>query len=356
MLPSIRTSLAAGTSALMILGGTFLLPGVAVAVAPSASDTVTVTAEPTDQPSATPAPVIAPTPAETSTPVDPGPAAPTMPPSTQAAVPTPTAAPNPSVTRITVSTPSSVGTEFAIVGARPTTKMLGYAAVGSAITITDTSGTVLGTGNANGDTGLWTASLTYPDEAYNIQTVIITAVRFGVVEDVLEHSFRLAPLDMEPPTVTTPAAGTTVSGPGQSVPVSFSGTGVAGARLQLFQLPFAGIRLDQLDGDQIPTTIGETTVAADGSWTLTAVVAVGEYSFSAVQGLYAENPDPQNPFRSSSSPIEYRDLFVTSSDAAAAELPETGTPSPALGTVAFLLMCAGAAGMFAARRLRTTSA
>jgi hypothetical protein len=360
MLPFTRRSLTMSTSVLLILGGAVLLPTASVAAEPAASPTSTPAATSAPAPAKTAAPTPAPeaTPSAPETvaevapaPVNPAPTAPAAAPE-----PTPAAIPNPSGTRITVSSPSVPGSKGGVVGTRPNTTFLGYAAPGSSITITDPAGAVLATGITRPE-GVWSLSFVSSDEAYGIQTVTITAVWSGMVDDVLEYRYRLAPLNMEGPTISTPAApSTTVQGPGPTVPVTFAGTGVPGALVAVFQLPFLGIQLDDLDGHQDTVTIGETTVGADGTWTFSALMAPGEYSVSAAQGLYAENPDPDSPFRSASWSIEYRDLIVVSTDDAASELPETGGSSPLLGAFSLLLMGTGATGILAARRQRRLAA
>lgn len=361
MLPFTRKSLAMGASALVIFGGAILLPTASIAAEPGAEPTANPAATSAPTPAETAAPTSAPEPAptapETVAPVAPAAPEPVAPLPTETAPaaapePTPTAVPNPSGTRITVSSPSLPGTYRGVVGSRPQTTFVGYAAPGSSITITDKAGTVLGTGTTRPE-GVWSISFMTSDEAYGIQTVVITAVWSGMVDDVLEYTYRLTPLPIDGPTISTPAAPTTtVRGPAATVPVTFSGTGIPNAIVSVFQLPFLGVQLDDLDGDQVKTSFGETTVAADGTWSFTALVSPGEYSISAAQGLYAENPDPESPFRYASSAIEYRDLIVISTDGAATALPETGSSSPLLAGFSLLLMGAGTAGILITRRQR----
>jgi hypothetical protein len=358
MLPFTRRTLTMSTSVLLILGGAVLLPTASIAAEPAAHPTSTPAATsapaPAETAAPTPTPEATPSAPETVAEVAPEPVNPVPAPTAPAAAPepTPAAIPNPSGTRITVSSPSVPGTKGGVVGTRPNTTFLGYAAPGSSITITDPAGAVLATGITRPE-GVWSLSFVSSDGAYGIQTVIITAVWSGVVDDVLEYRYRLAPLNMEGPTISTPAApSTTVRGHGPTVPVTFAGTGVPGALVSVFHLPFLGIQLEDLDGHQDPVTIGETTVTADGTWTFSALMAPGEYSVSAAQGLYAEDPDPDSPFRSASWSIEYRDLIVVSTDDAADELPETGGSSPMLGAFSLLLMGTGATGILVGKRQR----
>jgi hypothetical protein len=265
--------------------------------------------------------------------------------------PDPTDPPNPDDTQITLrgnGDPERYETRerFFIVGeAGPLTE----------IRVLDQAGNLIAFDYSDSD-GTFYLAVTYPQDAYTKQTVTVTSSFEGDLISSVQTSFNLTPPTMEMVGLSSPAAGQTVTGPGALIDVPFTGTGVAGARVEVLGYPFAGVREAGLDGDYAPEIVHDTVVGSDGTWATTLQLEPGAYSFKARQMLDAPASSPYFPYLGFDWGVEYRDLYVTSSTPSGATLPETGAPSSTLPTLSMLLLGAGTAGMLIARRRSEQSA
>ncbi|WP_143785294.1 hypothetical protein [Okibacterium fritillariae] len=369
MTPFARKSLAACSGLLLIAGSSALLPGAALAAdagdavisvvdvpevvpsaGPASSAESTATAEgivePSTEPTAapTPEPVVEPFAAPSPTPtVEPAPApAPTEDPAPVA----PQADPVLEEIPITVRSPNLAGWNGPIVAPRRF-EISGNAVSNAVVTISDANGVVLATVQASASAlGDWRTSVSYPEDAYTNQTIVITASAPGWADGRFEQSFKLYPPEIADASITTPVPGSTFRGTGTLVNVPFTGTGLPGAQVTVYAYPFAGIRRADLDGDQESTILKSTTVAADGTWAVDFDLPAKGYSFSAAQSLPEPEGSPYYPYRGISNGLEFRDIFVVSS--AAGTLPETGANDQVLSATAMSLMALGLVGMIVA--------
>jgi hypothetical protein len=214
--------------------------------------------------------------------------------------------------------------------------------------------------------GEWTATVTYPDDAFYIQDVYATQTTEGEISGEY-YTYFFLPFEMfDAPTITSPAQDETVVGD----QVTFTGTGEPGTSVLLFIIPTALLEeLEESLEEELATADSRAVAAAepsdpedpilvaeDGTWTVTLALEPDDYTAAAI---LIDDPESGFPVSEPSAEVSFSLVAAVAVDGPGAGdgdgdgegLAVTGSESTGFLGLAAALLLAGAVLMVANRRI-----